>query len=407
MKLAYQAFDSSGRSVKNVIEAESAREASDKLRQDGFYVTQIKADEGKRSQPAGAPVRVGGVGTKTRLRWLLMFSKQLHMLLATGTPLVQAIVALERQTRDPTWLTVLISIRAKVEEGITLAEAMKAHPNYFDQAFTSIVEAGETSGNLPEMFQRLEVLTGRHLQMRRSLGGAMVYPTLLMGIGLITVVVMLVAVLPRFEDMFESLGAPLPPTTAFLMFLSHVLRSFWWAVIPSVGAIVGGFIYWTHTSSGKNLFNELVLRAPKFGPIARELLTARLVRLLGTLLDSYVPVLEALSLTRSSTGNRRYVELMQSAEDAVSRGETISSALEHSDLINPSVVEALRNGEQTGKIGSTLSQIADFLDEENDVVIKSLTSILEPLVLVFIGIVVGFVAISMYLPLFDLSAMQH
>ncbi|MAE61398.1 MAG: hypothetical protein CMJ49_08595 [Planctomycetaceae bacterium] len=407
MKLAYQAFDGAGHVVEDVIEAEGVRDATEKLRQSGLYITQIRERRGKGSRSGGLQLRRMRLGAKQRLRCLVMFSKQLHMLLATGTPLVQALTALENQSADADWSGVLADIREKVESGASLAEALQSHPQYFDEIFTSVVEAGEASGNLSEMCERMALLSERQLQLRRSVGGAMVYPALLAGIGVATVLVMLVAVLPKFEDMFESLGAPLPPTTAALMFLSHVIRSYWWVVTPVTLGIIGGVVWWLRTPGGKRVLNDVILRAPKIGPITRELLTARLVRLLGTLLDSYVPVLDALALTRKSTGNQRYATLLGNAESAVSRGETMSTAFEHSNLVNPTVVEALRNGEQTGKIGSTLSQVADFLDEENEVVVKSLTSVLEPLVLVFIGIVVGFVAVSMYLPLFDLSAMQH
>jgi type II secretory pathway component PulF len=271
--------------------------------------------------------------------------------------------------------------------------------------YSSIIAAGESSGQLNVMLNRLAMLTSKQLHLRRSISGAMIYPALLMNVGVIVMTVLLVFVLPRFAGMFKSLDAPLPPTTRFMMFLSDVVRGYWWAVLAVIGACGFGVWQYVHSAAGRRTIGNTLLTLPRFGKIAKELIAARIVRLLGVLLDSNVPVLDALALTRDAAGNEKFAQLVADAEDAVSRGDNISSAFDHSNLINPSICEAIRNGERSGQIGPLLLNIADFMDEENEVVVRSLSSLIEPLILIVLGVFVGFVAISMFMPLFDLTAM--
>jgi type II secretory pathway component PulF len=243
--------------------------------------------------------------------------------------------------------------------------------------------------------------------LRSSVIGAMVYPCMLITLGFTVLIVMLLFVLPRFSGLFESLDTPLPPTTKMLLWLSGMLRSYWWIALIVLGGGGFGLKMWMNSRAGKETIHTASLNLPKFGRLMRSLMTARLSRMLGTLLESRVPLLEALALTRQSLRNQHYVNLVTRAEESVGRGEPMSAVLSTSDLISACVQEALRNGEQTGQIGTPLVHMADFLDEENDVVVKSLTSIIEPVILIALGALVGFIALSMFLPLFDLVAATH
>ena len=232
----------------------------------------------------------------------------------------------------------------------------------------------------------------------------MVYPCLLIAISVVVMVILLTFVLPRFATMFETLGSPLPPTTKVVMAASAVLRGYWWALLLGAGGIACGIRYWARTVAGQRRVHQFLLTAPVLGNITRSFCTARVARLLGIQMESKVALLAALKLTRQASGNVFFKELILSAEDAATRGQPISAAFAGSDLMTPAIVEAVRSGEQTGQMATLLVSIADFLDEENEVVIRSLTSIIEPLILVVLGVLVGFVALSMFLPLFDLTS---
>lgn len=411
MKLAYQAFDKSGQAVQDVIDAADTTDAMESLRRRGLYVTQIAAstDPGATGPRPSAGRRGAG---RLRLRWgrrlknLAMFTRQLYVLVSTGTQLTQALFALERQAKDEPWRQVLEQVRIRVEEGTSLSEAMRDHPNDFDPIYCSLIAAGETAGKLPTILDRLAGLTRQQLHVRNSVLGAMIYPCLLVAVSLAVLTLMLGFVLPRFAELFKTLDVALPPTTVALMWASDMVRSFWWVMLLMLGAGAWGVRFWLGTPSGKQWWDTVAVRAPQIGRITRSFATAKIARLLGILLDSHLPLLESLSLVRQATGNVHYAALMTNAEQAVTRGEPVSSAFADTRLIDPSVYEGIRSGEHSGNTGPVLLTLADFLDEENEVVLRSLTSILEPVILIVMGAMVGLIALSMYLPLFDLAAMS-
>jgi len=406
MKLAYEAMDDSGAMVRDVIESASIEEASDSLRARGLFVTEIiESAKGKSSRKPATPgvsLKIGG-STK-RLRQVAMFSRQLQMLVATGTPIADAMAALQRQTREVAFEAVIGDMRQHVEQGAALSEAMSLHPQYFDQVYRNVVVAGESAGALDTMLDRLAMLTRKQAQIRNQVLGAMVYPAVLVSISLGVLVIMLMLVMPRFAGLFESLDVPLPATTEALMWASGFLRSYWWAVLLVLGAALGGGMNWARTPAGKARIDRIMVFTPKLGAVTRSFASARIARLLGVLVECNVPLLDAIQLSRHATANSLYVELMSRAEASVISGEPMSNELADDRLIEPSLYEAARNGEMSGKLGPLMVTVADFLDEENDVRIRSLTSLIEPLILVLLGVMVGGMAISMFLPLFDLTA---
>jgi type IV pilus assembly protein PilC len=408
MKLRYEGFDSTGKPASGVLDAPDAREAGETLRRQGVFVTTVRVEEpGASGSGRVSSTRARGKRPSRRLLHVSMFTRQLSMLCTAGTQIVQGLAALERQTKDAGWREAIGAVRARVEEGASLAQAMEARPQHFDIVTRSLVGAGEAGGQLPAMLQRLATLSRQQLHIRHAVLGAMTYPAVLMVVAVNVLVLMLVFVLPRFAGLFESLDAPLPPTTAFLMDISGILRSQWPWVIGGFAALVGGLWTFARSARGRIAIDTAAIRAPRLGVVTRNVLSARVIRLLGVLVESRIPLVEAIGLCRTAAGNVHYARMLERAEQAVTRGDSMSEAMAAGGLLPSNVCEAARNGESSGQLGPVLLSMADFLDEDNEVTLRSLTSIIEPLILVVLGCVVGFVAISMFLPLFDLTSMTQ
>jgi len=404
MRLAYQAYDSKGKVVKDTIDAPNAAEATAALRGRGLFITSIKKAETEDAKSDGRGWRIRGGGSD--LKGLALFTRQLQVMLATGTPIVQALAALKRQIDNPDWRRTISQLSERVEEGVALSEAMKDHPGRFDPIYRNLVAAGETSGKLPLMLDRLATLTRKQLHTRNTVVGALVYPTLLLCVALGVLCLMLVVVLPRFGDLFTTLDLPLPPTTKALMFCSGILIGYWWAILLVVITTGAGAFVWLRTDHGKQSVYTAMLNLPMVGKVTRSFATARIARLLGVLMDSHLPLLEVLDLIHAGTANVHYRRLLNDAREAVMQGEPISTAFTASDLITPSVAEAMCSGEASGKVAPSMLTMAEMMDEENEVLIKSLTGILEPAILLALGVLVGLMALSIFLPLFDLTAMS-
>lgn len=401
MRLAYEAYDRGGRLVTGSIDAASTREATERLYADGLYVTRLSGASDEAAPEQGSGLLAGRCGG---LKQLVVITRQLSVLASTGTQVVEALAAVERQIPPGSWRRVLGDVRRDVEEGKSLTEALAKHPRHFDPIYRSLIAAGESGGQLPAMLERLAVIKRKQLKIRSAVLGALSYPILLTCLSIVVVVVMLLAVLPRFAGLFEALDAPLPPTTRALISLSESIKTYWWAVTPALLGIVGGAVWFVRSAPGRRWIDNVSISLPVLGPFVKALVTARVARTLGVLLEAKVPLLESLALTRAAAGNTRYVQLLESAEERVTRGEPISAALRDSPLIAPGVTEAVITGERAGRVGEVLISVADYMDEDNEVVIRSMMSLLEPVILVALGGAVGFVAMSLFLPLFDLTS---
>lgn len=403
-KYAYLAYERTGGTKRGQIEASSESEARDKLSRQGLFVTEMTTSRG---DDAGTTPNAGGGAPWNiikRLSRLTEFSRQLSVLVSTGTPLVQALHAVERQGTDPAWKAILKDLREHVEQGASLAEAMQAHPREFDALTQSLVSAGESAGNMPEMLKRLGGITRQRQKTVQTVMGAMVYPTLLIFVSFAVIIVMLVFVVPRFAGMFESLDAKLPATTAFLLNLGDFLRSWWFIIVPLALGVPTAIYFWLRSPKGRRFADSALVSLPVVGPVTRALCLARIARLLGVLLTSHVKLLDALELTQQASANRHYRELLSTAAAKVTTGEDLARVFLNNRLVTPSFAETVRNGEQTGRLGEALTSLSEFMDEDNETAVKSMTSLIEPLILILLGLVVGFVALSLFLPLFDLTA---
>jgi len=407
MKLAYVAYDRDGREVTATTDASSTAEATENLRRKGLFVSQIHeaatdAGVGEASDHTGGG-RLGGKGK--RLRRLSSFMRQMQVMIACQTPMVDALRAVERQATDEAWRQTLTDVRTRVEEGMALSVAMECHGEVFDNITRSLIAAGESTGSLTDMFNWLAVTTQKQVRTRNIVTSALAYPMLLMAVTVGVLSLVLLFVVPRFDGLFKSLDAPLPPTTAMLIDFSAWLKGYWWMIGGFVAAATVGALLWVRTDSGRRHFHTFMLRAPKVGTMVRAFVNARIARLLGGLIEGHVSILDALDLTGRAVRNCHYVDLMRSAGEAISQGETLSSVFRRTDLITPALHEAISTGEQSGQVGTLLLQVSEFMDEENEVRLRSLTSIIEPIILITMGLLVGGVALSMFMPLFDLTAM--
>ncbi len=401
MKFLCEGFDRSGRAVRETIEAADAQEASELLHRRAIFASQIKPAE---QHGAKGRARKRTQGSTARMKAVAGFMRQLSVLVATGTPMTDAIVSIERQLPDNAFRAVIESVRERVEEGAQFSDALALHPLYFDGVCRSLVSAGESGGKMDEMLARLSDLLRQQVKTRHVVQSAMIYPSLLLCVGLVVLVAMLGFVLPRFEGLFKTLGSPLPTSTRWLMLASAFVREWWFAVLGALGACAVGARLYLATPGGVRAVAHFMLRAPRLGLLTRNIATARIARVLGVLLNGKVALVDSLRLLRQSAPGPAYADLLGRAEECVTRGDNLSAALADERLITPGACEAVRSGERSGRIGPVLMQVADALDEENELTVKTLSGLIEPLILIVMGVFVGGVAISMFLPLFDLTA---
>lgn len=401
MKHAYTGYDQGGKPVSGVCDASGVEEATEQLRKQGVFVVSIQEGAKARAAPA-APKK--SRRKKFNSKTVAQFSRELAVLVSTGTPIADAIESLEKQADSDSWREVVASVRHRLEEGEAFSDALASRSDVFDSVFCSLVAAGESSGQLDKMLNRLAMLTRREAHVRSSVMAAMMYPMLLTIICMAVLCLMLGVVLPRFSGLFETLDTPLPASTKFLVSLSGLMLGYWWIGVPALGAAGWAALWWSKTERGSRALERILLGAPKAGAIVRSFGTARVSRILGTLLEAKVPMIEALELTRRSVKHKGFSDLLAKAGQVVTKGEPVSTAFIGSSLFVPSSAHAVRNGEQTGRMAEVLVHVADYLDEENESTIKALSSLLEPLIMIVLGGLVAFVAVSMFLPLFDLTA---
>ncbi len=409
MKFLAEAYTKDGKSITETIDAADIAEASESLRRRGLLVSEIRP-AGHETVAIAAPRGSGRmrIGAGRRLKLLTGFLRQMSVLVSTGTPLVEAIASLERQTEDPAWRDLLADLRKKMEEGKQLSEAMAAHPECFDAVCRNLVAAGETGGKLEAVMGRLSALVRQQQKIRGEIVGAMAYPCMLIVVSLGVLTAMIGFVLPRFGGLFKSLDRPVPASTQVLLNLSDWLRHYWWTLAIGIPVLVVLLLSVLRSAGGRRVCDRLAVTAPLLGQLVRSLYAARVARVMGILVEGKVALLECMRLVQGTMGNSLYIQCLRDAEDAVTRGEGASQAfaghVQGVRLFPASVTEALRSGERTGKIGPVLMSVADALDEDNEVLLRSVTRMLEPMILSVLGVIVGFVTLSMFLPLFDLAA---
>lgn len=341
-----------------------------------------------------------GSGIKTRD--IVIFTRQFATMINSGLPLVQSLDILAKQSENKALRKTVEAVLYDVEAGNTLADALRKHPKVFTDLYVNMVAAGEAGGILDVILLRLATFLEKNDALARKIKGAMVYPVVILCVAVVAVAVLLIKVIPTFQNMFESAGVPLPAPTRFVIFLSGLLQNYWWAAILSVVAGIFVLRQYYKTSNGQLTIDRILLRLPIFGDLLRKTAVARFTRTLGTLVASGVSILDGLEITARTAGNRVIHDAVMSSRASIAGGETIAEPLKQSGVFPPMVVQMINVGEQTGGLDEMLGKIADFYDEEVDAAVAALLSAMEPLMIVFLGVIVGGMIVAMYLPIFDM-----
>jgi type IV pilus assembly protein PilC len=376
------------------IEAPDRMAAVGELRRRAILVTQITEKAGGKS-----PIRIG---SKVKDKEMAVFTRQFSTMIDAGLPLVQCLNILAEQSESRNLRAVTAHVARNVQDGTTLAEALRKHPRTFDDLFTNMVEVGEAGGILDVIFQRLAGYIEKAAALKRKVKGAMVYPASIVGVAFLVIVFMLTFVIPTFAAIFKDMGADLPLPTRIVIWLSEFVRSYILLIFAAIGGAIFAMRSYYRTENGKSTIDALLLRIPIFGPLIRKVAVARFTRTLGTLVQSGVPILEGLRITATTAGNKVVEKAVLQCRTSVTAGKTVVEPLKLSGVFPPMVTQMISVGEQTGALDAMLSKIADFYDDEVNTAVNTLTSLLEPIMIVFLGGVVGGLVIAMYLPIFKL-----
>ena len=339
---------------------------------------------------------------KIKGRDIVIFTRQFSTMINAGLPLVQALDILAKQSENPALKEVTKAVVFDVESGHTVADALRKHPKAFDDLYVNMVAAGEAGGILDTILMRLAVFKEKNDALIRKVKGAAIYPGVIMSVAVIAIVVLLVFVIPVFENMFASVGLALPLPTRIVIGMSRFLKSWWWAVGASIFGLVVMFKNYYKTSDGQLKIDRMLLKAPVLGDVLRKSAVSRFTRTLGTLIGSGVSILDGLEITAKTAGNRVIQDAIMESRASIAGGETISAPLAKSAVFPPMVISMIAVGEQTGGLDEMLSKIADFYDEEVDAAVSGLLALMEPMMIVFLGVVVGGMVVAMYLPIFDM-----
>lgn len=364
------------------------------LRREQILVTSIK----EKGKEIAFPKLGGGVSTKD----VAVFTRQFSVMIDAGLPLVQCLEILGSQQDNQTFQKVLLAVRQDVEGGSSLADAMKKHPKVFDNLYSNMIAAGEAGGILDTILKRLAAYIEKNVKLKAQVKSAMVYPVAVVSIAFLVVAVILWKVIPTFAALFAGLGAQLPLPTRIVITMSNwFVRLLPFLVIGGVGGGYGLQRYYS-TYNGRRVCDGLLLKVPVMGMILRKIAVARFCRTLSTLISSGVPILDGLEITARTSGNAIVEDAIMATRKSVEGGQSLAQPLKESDVFPPMVVQMISVGEQTGALDAMLSKIADFYEEEVDVAVANLMTLMEPLLILFLGTVVGGIVVSMYLPIFDL-----
>jgi type IV pilus assembly protein PilC len=391
----YQGTNRSGSSVSGVMTANSKADLQNLLRRQQITPTKM-SEKGKEFN---MPTFGGGVKAKE----LAIFTRQFSVMIDAGLPLVQCLEILGSQQENKFFQKVLINTRSMVEGGATLSTAMRSSPKVFDGLYVNMVEAGETGGILDIILQRLSTYIEKNVKLQRAVRSALIYPVGVLTIAGLVIFLLLWKVVPIFATLFAGLGVTLPLPTKIVIAMSNFVGSYFGLLI--VAGIIGGIFAlkaWYGTPTGKYVLDSIVLKLPVLGLLMRKIAVARFTRTLGTLIASGVPILEGLDITAKTSGNAVVERALQKVRKALEEGKSLTEPLKESNVFPGMVTQMIAVGEQTGAMDAMLQKIADFYEEEVDSAVKDLLTAMEPIMIVFLGVVVGGVVISMYLPLFTL-----
>src|SRR4051812_21696460 len=384
-----------GQIQKGQVDVKSKEEVSAYLRKNRLILVSVRE--------APTKITLGGFRKgKVKIRDIVIFTRQFATMINAGLPLVQSLSILASQTENKTLQEVTRAVVHDVEAGNTLADAFSKHPRAFSALYVNMVAAGEAGGILDTILIRLATFLEKSDALIRKVKGAMVYPAVIFSVAIIAISVLLIFVIPTFQTMFASVKLELPLPTRVVIGMSNGLISYWWVFLAMIFGSIFLFKRYYATAPGRLQVDGMMLKAPVLGDILRKSAVSRFTRTLGTLISSGVSILDGLEITAKTAGNRVISDAIMESRTSIAGGETISAPLQKSGVFPPMVISMIAVGEQTGGLDEMLSKIADFYDEEVDAAVSGLLSLMEPIMIVFLGVVVGGMVVAMYLPIFDM-----
>ncbi len=386
--------DRNGNPQSGVLIGDSKEAVIAALRRQQIVVTTVK----EKGKEIALPRLGGGISSKD----IAIFTRQFSVMIDAGLPLVQCLEILGQQQDNKAFQKVILQVRQDVEAGSSLAEAMRKHPQAFDDLYVNMVAAGEAGGILDTILQRLANYIEKAVKLKAQVRAALIYPTAVVTIAIIVVYIILWKVIPVFATLFEGLGAQLPFLTRVIVGISNFIGRFWWLIFLLIAAAVIAIRQYYQTPNGRYQIDRLLLKAPVIGIVLRKIAVARFCRTLGTLLASGVAILESLDITARTAGNAVLEEAILTVRKEVEEGKTVADPLARTEQFPPMVCQMIGVGEQTGAMDTMLSKIADFYEDEVDRAVEGLMSLIEPVIIAFLGVVIGTIVVAMYLPMFSL-----
>ena len=403
----YEALDTSGAEVKDSVEASNEEEAQQKVKAMGYFVTKLTAMAAGKGGPKGKKKKTGK-SRKTfvlggvKLKQLVTFTRQFSTLQDAGLPVLRSLRILERQMKPSALKNALIDVVEDVESGSSLSEALGKHPKAFSKLYVNMVRAGEAGGALEVILQRLAEFLEKTASLKAKIIGAMVYPSVVIFVAVAILTFIMVAIIPKFKKIFDDFGMTLPWATQTLIKVSNWMAEYWWT-IPLFPMSVYFLIKLIRLSrAGNYALDRATLWIPVIGNLVEKTIVARTMRTLGTLISSGVPILEAISIVKETANNAVFERMFQRIFESIREGDSINEPLKQARLVDDMVVNMVEVGEETGDLDTMLYKVADFYDEQVDTLVKSLISLLEPIMIVFLGFTIGAIVISLFLPLIKL-----
>ncbi len=397
---SYKAKMLSGSLTEGKVEAKDKRSALEQIR--AQKLTPLEVNEASQSF-ADLFSKINFLKPSVKPKELVLFSRQLSTLVSAGVPLVQGLTILEEQVETKVFREIIHNIREDIEAGQSITDALAKHPRTFEELYVSMIKAGEVGGILDVILERLSSYLEAAEDLKGKVKSAMMYPLVVSTIAAGVTIFLLIFVIPTFQKIFEGFGAELPGITQMVINASDFLKKFWYLVIISPIVLVVGMKYLRRSETGKLITDRIVLKLPIFGIIMKKVAVAKFTRTLSTLIKSGVPILQALETVAKTAGNKVIEIAVMTSRESIKEGERIATPLRKAQVFPPMVVQMVSIGEETGNLDSMLAKIADFYDSEVDAAVKALTSMIEPLIIVAMGLVIGFIVIAMFLPMFSLG----
>lgn len=397
---AYTVLDANGKTVKGRAEAENESALLSKLHSQNYHVLSV-TEEKENGSRASAQAAINP-GRKVKLKNLVVFSRQFATMIDAGVAIVRCLDILENQTKDPVLKSVIAQCKKDVKGGMSLTDAFAKHPNVFSKLYVNMVKAAETGGILDKILDRLATFLETEQEVRSKIKSAMIYPILVLVFALSMVVALFMFVLPKFKELFDSLNVELPAATRMLFGISTAMRSYWYIGIAGCIGLVIAYKWYRGTDQGSWQIDMLKLRFPVIGELVQKMAISRFARTFATLIHSGVPMMRSLEIVGETSGNRVIAHAIENARNAIREGQKISVPLAQSGLFPNMVTHMIDVGEETGRLSEMLSKVSDFYDQEVENAVKALTSLIEPCLIVVMGGIVGFIAVSIMAPIFKL-----